>query len=81
MHVIRHKAVRVQSTLLACAQLTQVGEINQVVGIVSEAGSSVMPALHDMQCDTWYYDARPPGHEGETVGRWRRLTSSGSVPE
>jgi hypothetical protein len=54
VNVICHEAVRVQAASRPRTELAQVRQVNEVVGVVQEAISSIVAALHNVQRDLWH---------------------------
>jgi len=66
MNVIRHQAVRVQETVALLQAVAQENQINQAIGIVSEAGTTVVSSLDDMQRNIGKDKTRQARHSSTT---------------
>jgi hypothetical protein len=48
MNVIRHQAVGVNRTTILKCQLTQMRQVDQIVGVAAKAHGTIYAALNDM---------------------------------
>jgi hypothetical protein len=77
MNMIRHQAVSVHSAPNALGEFAQQGEVDQMIGIVREATSPVVPPLNHVHSDVRDDEAWLSCHIRDNGLLRRRLTEIG----